>query len=643
MRSPIINLVVCFAAMLLLFTKAQAQNKAFEYAWDQAAPHTVLPDSLKKQDAVMLWYDRFILNDADFTYKDQRHYKVKILTPKGLREHSVVYVAKNDNMEFAGLDARTIKPDGKIVDLKSNEIRRLDFKEGDEEDNTTQFRFSIPGVQVGDEIEVFIDYENRGLPRGQDLTLETRLLTLQSSLTLKFSKELRLDMVAYNDMPNAEHKEESFHNVYKWILYNQESTLKQNRACPKSQIPYVSYLLRPQNYSGIMYENLHRMYHYNYEDNNSVSRDFRLKILQLSKAMETTNDYERFQLIYNYITSNIKLVKELPKEEQDLKLDYYLDKKYIDNHRLHVLLRHIFDEFKMKYYICVGRSRYEGYLDFNFIPPQAVSHFFFSFEGDTGSTHLVYPGYEKHYMIDELPANLRGTQSLCIGKPGMDGGFTDVKEVQIPLLPQDNNFRTKNSRIMVTLDTDSIRFKSKETYSGDFATAFKHIDQKEMEKDAEHRKRRMEELEMAEQQKNYPFSKVIKYQTITENFFQKMGPTSYYVYMGDLFQFEYSPVNDGKRTLDYYPYFKYKDATKTVLVFDREIASDNIDKLIKTIENEYAGVKLTATRMDAKTISIDAMYEMKIGYVPASDIDQMKKVNKALKEVYESKLVVVFK
>jgi hypothetical protein len=636
MNSVSLKYIIGLFSLLVSF-RVFSQNKDFEYSWEPVTPHTLIPDSLMKEDAILIYHNRYVLNDManhDYLYKERFHYKIKILTPKGLSENAVLRVSKNENAKFVGLDARTIKPNGKVIDLSADQIKRLDFKEGKDDDKITDLRFSIPNVEVGDEIEVLIDYESRLLPKGRDLLLQSHLVTLNAQIILKYNKDFMMDIITYNNMPKGQYEESSSHSTYKWDLKNIPSVSNQNFISPKFELPYVSYMVRVKG-NNETNNRLYKTYFANFYDKNYATGNFLSTIKRKASVSDTQSTFSQFATIYQYICSQYTLVDALPLEDQEKQLDYLLDKKQLDHHRLHVLLRHLFDELHLKYYLCIGRNKYSGFLDFNFIPPQAVTDFFFSIKDGSGNAHIVYPGYETYFKIDEMPPALRGTESLFIGKPNMEGAFVDVLEQEIASLSSDYNYHIRNARIVMHENDDSLKYKVKEIISGDLSTLYKIKAQSTLD---EERPKTIDKTS----ENSFPFTTTLRYSEESVNCMQPVGPHTYAIKLGEIISVKLSEVNPGKRTLNYFPTCAYKDINKIMISFDKEINSDNSAKLNQELTNEYASFRLSIKKVDPKTITLEVEYEIKSLFIEASQIGLLRTINNSLSEAINSNLIIVF-
>jgi hypothetical protein len=346
-------------------------------------------------------------------------------------------------------------------------------------------------------------------------------------------------------------------------------------------------------------------------------------------------------------------LKDLPEEEEKKPMEYYWEKGYIDNIRLHILLRKIIDMCELPYHIGLGRSRYQGIFDPNFIPPQAISDFFFSIQDDSAKSHIVVPGYDQFYAIDEIPFYFKATEALLLGKPqGVTGEVTDISEIQLPLTPHEFNYRLRLARINISSqDKDSVTYKCKETLSGDLSTTYrydlmKYKEGKLARDDGDKNKEPISRIEFYQTEENnpdFPFLFKCSYKVKQPVFVHFINGNSCYIMLEDVLEHNISKVNDGNRVLDYYPVSTYSDVNKLVLSFDREIASDNLDQVARSIENEYAGIKVDITRGGPSLVSIDVKYEIRKWKIEAEQIDKLRAINKSLNELYKSKIVFTFK
>jgi len=178
-----------FFYILLIYichSGSYAQNNYGEITWTLSTTPSKIPDSLKNEDAVMIYKTHSLTNERngsfEFQHAESVFCRIKFLTENGVEKYSKIALAKNGRSSISQLDARTIKPDGKVIDLKSSQIKRMDFEIDKKEDFDIQYyRFSIPGVEPGDEVEFGYTIESPGINLGKDFFFNADIPCLNST------------------------------------------------------------------------------------------------------------------------------------------------------------------------------------------------------------------------------------------------------------------------------------------------------------------------------------------------------------------------------------------------------------------------------------------------------------------------------
>lgn len=120
------------------------------YTWQATPKFSEIPAEFQSYPAVVLkdyrLYDNRI---GQYTYKAfvVKHTAIKILTDEGINNYNKVNINKKYVRDYRDLQARVIKPDGKIVPLSKDRII--------EKDNSDEKQFVFEGVEKGDIIEYY--------------------------------------------------------------------------------------------------------------------------------------------------------------------------------------------------------------------------------------------------------------------------------------------------------------------------------------------------------------------------------------------------------------------------------------------------------------------------------------------------------
>jgi hypothetical protein len=222
---------------------AQRDFKNFKWANQRNNLTHLAYSIIEGKDAIMLFNYYTIRPEIDNRFRNWAntivtiHRRIKILNQSGLDHYSNIRIFKSPNHSITFVDAFTIKRDGKIVDLDAKEIELNIFKDPSLKDNSQNvLNFSIPGVEVGDEIEIEIEiifqFKYEYLISSRDVFFNSYLPIINSVVTLDIPEGIGFKMLAYNDLDKAEVIKGGHHTTYQWRIKNQYPSIYQDEAIP---------------------------------------------------------------------------------------------------------------------------------------------------------------------------------------------------------------------------------------------------------------------------------------------------------------------------------------------------------------------------------------------------------------------------
>src|SRR6476660_5037500 len=139
--------VLAFLTAGLAFAQVEEVKN---YTWPETPKFRDIPKEFESYPAVVLkdyrLYDNRI---GQYTYKAfvVKHTAIKILTDEGINNYNKVNINKKYVRDYRDLQARVIKPNGKIVVLSKDRII--------EKDDSDERQFVFEGVEKGDIIEYY--------------------------------------------------------------------------------------------------------------------------------------------------------------------------------------------------------------------------------------------------------------------------------------------------------------------------------------------------------------------------------------------------------------------------------------------------------------------------------------------------------
>ncbi len=652
-----------FLSILLCTLNTISAQKYKDHKWYKAKPHTVIPDSLLGEDAVMIYNNQYIYNDIvdlrtnNFSSKRTVMQKIKIITQKGLEEYSKVFVNIYPNEYIKIVDARTIKANGKTVDLKSKDIKQLNFKSRFYKDSRfQQLRFSIPGVEIGDEIEIIYTAKTGKLRMAGDIIMNTYLPCLSASVTYGSSRAFVHEFKMYNNMANFVNKSSQTNTTLVWVMSNLRSIGNEYRAIYTNQIPFIRYVIRrysdgaySQDLSINDWNNLYNKYKDYYTDLSIVKEKRSLKaLIQRFKDedLEASNT-QVFMKIHQYVYENFE-VKVLPDADKRRRIKFYLDKKEINNYNLYILYEQLFNDLGIKRYMCFGRDKYNGKLDRNFVAPHIVQHDFFAFK-DVNQLHFVYPSFStRKYLLDELPLSLRGTNIMMIADGEEGSIFKDSKEITLPMNGPEKNYKLKKLKIQVDNLLDSaFSSSSSTTLSGVYSTMYRLNHKKEIDKNEydfyasfiSENEMKIDSLNISNSRTKFPYNYTLNSIQKIPLQFSQIDDNLYNLRIGELFSISDLYAPDKKRYLKYHTKYMYNDMTIVQVEFAKSIKIENLEQINKMFKNNsFGSVSINLVQKGEKTLIINISYKITEIGLQFSEYHKLRDLNIALEDLLNQKI-----
>jgi hypothetical protein len=547
------------------------------------------------------------------------------------------------------VDAFTIKPNGKIIDLNSKEVELNIYNNPDAKNSRwKQLRFSIPGVEVGDEIEIIYKTRLPYLRTSDDLYFHSNLQILNSVITIDIPEPLGVKLNVYNNLGQPKVIEGGHHITYQWRLKNLKSIGMQNYSIPAMELPYIAYNV---NFKLMFkWDNLYNAYYNSYKQVDYAGKPKSMYFGNfLRKQQQDYPDSQPTDLFYNvmmFIQDSMQVVN-LSEEEANNPLGYFLFERKINNKNLHILIREVLDFYNIPFETCFGRDKYDGPIDFDFPSTHQINEIFYLFNDANGSPRIVYPSYPNHrYYFDELPNNLEGTQVLAVKGRNQYSVKIQTRRLKIPVSVINNNYLKQYKTFTINLNEKKFDIECKEKYSGNFL-----------------RDERQEKLSMNDDfdpdllnsiygfkpdtfyvdefTNTTPIKYSVRYNYSEEGLFDIIESDLYSFQLSN-FVFHHSIIDypDIERTMSFYPEMAYEDQVNIFLSFEEPVSIKNESSLDKYIENEFGSYSLLFKQVSNNSIQIVSQYKIYGKPLPAKNYNLLLELNKFLDQAMELEVFV---
>jgi hypothetical protein len=655
--------VFCFLFLMFSLKLGLAQKTDRDYVWPDKGSYDALLDTFHSEDAVILYKEERLSIEAfdpsqfaTMTTQFLTHVKMKILTPDGVTKNTRMSVLRHRGSELKTLDARTIKKDGQVVDLFSKDIHEIDLGAAIGKKSESQvLRFSIPGAEVGDEIEFVVLMSYHGIVTTEEKFLnDENCFCLLSNYLTTIPLSFQMDAKCYNNMPRP--VIDTLHNrrSFRFSMKNLPPLHQDEFSIPQLEFPFLRFAIR---YIPIThYSTTKDIQHIlalepgTWEDYGSTEvemLDNAPAFLRSRLEADFNGLYDAYfpiwgvkdtlkQMVsfFNYIHDSIRIV-DVSYKEYDNSVEYYLKRKEV----LQPLMLYFFDKMfrrlKMNYYFGLGKDKYTGPFDQDFITSQLTTHKFLGFELNKHFYYFFIPTMHHAYQFGEVPANLRGTDAMLISR---NTQADPVRIFTFPITDRDKNFSKTSVFLTVDLKKSSVSRSDRQIMSGNYSTdkRFNLIEASKKEKEIETMMSKEEQdagsvyqLDSARIDKIErvsPFLTTIKRVSHSDKAVRTLDKDVYSVSLNGIIRHDMLPYGGWKRkTTCSIPYL-YDDNFKVYLIFDKPVELVNSDQIKGSWEGIVGKYGLKVVQVNETTILVDSDYNLLTQNIAPSDYPSIAKM-----------------
>jgi hypothetical protein len=206
---------------LLLVSSLFAGHNLFAqtYHWKESPKIEPVPDSFKNESAVFLLEQRIIKYVPQEKGNDVNVYRtihrvIKLQDDKGVEYFNKMTVSPSSGGSIVEVKGRTIKADGKVIDLKQDQIKTKANENGD-----VQYHLAFEGIEKGDEVEMYY-VEQRPFGQFGSEIMQFGLPVVHANFKLEIPSFWLYDTKGYNGFPDAKDTVIEKRRIYSANQYN---------------------------------------------------------------------------------------------------------------------------------------------------------------------------------------------------------------------------------------------------------------------------------------------------------------------------------------------------------------------------------------------------------------------------------------
>lgn len=632
-----------------------AQNR--EFVWTETPTLVPIPAEFQNNDAVITYHKQRYAVDEKYDLYYTVHTRVRILTAKGLEEHARIMLPKYTKFtSVVTLDARTIKKNGTVVDLKQEDIKKLDLPIDDFNDMAELMVFSIPGAEVGDEVEMLFIIKNAGF--SSTIFLQQHLPTLKSTYEMRLPKMLFMDIVSYNGMVKPLVIEKNDFTNYTWQMENLPSYGDDHLGIKTLTIPYIYQIFQAPEFSmlnfGIVADQLKWSDILKAWKDEVVVKDkinvkydnfYKNYIDKATQGISKQDSVQKIIAIHNALNQSLEINNSLGRE--NLPLPAFLEKGEIAYFDLICLYIKILENQYVPYSIVFSKSKYEGPFDFSLADISQIDYISFAVKDGNGNMHLITPRTSSTtYCAGELPLNVHGTAAIVVHGDDLTEG-----SITLPTIEGQSNFRSRKIQATVNLTNGTIKKTVKESMQGSYSLFVRgsYISANNDNKLKDYleyltRERDLydviDSISISGPALEFPFDFKLNYELTQDKAVSQFEDGLYQLNFSNWFYHNTEELSEQERTLTYYPVTGRKDQFKYYLVFDKKVELVNADNLkVQVVHPEHGAYELTVKQVNPTVILLESNYVISGNEFAPTDMAKLKEINDAWEQASQTPLL----
>ena len=414
---------------------AQAQDVK-TYTWDANPKFSEVPSEFSNYPAVVIKDER-LMEVSEIVRKSYvvKHVVIKIQQYEGIDLYNKVSIEKQFVKDYLDIQARVIKPDGKIMLLSKDRIVT--------HDNSKDRQFVFEGVETGDILEYY--YVIKDYPEISDAEYFQRAIpVMEARFQLKNFKLGVSHIDAYNGM-----KEEYTRGYKVYVARNLPAFKDEMNAANRANLAKLYYKFDGIiNYTWMVY---YRSLNFYAEGKSAKSmiQDFveSLKLDDVSAPLD-----ERLKKMDIYLKENIKI------DQQDNYKRIFETKKMTPSMVLN-LYKDVLDYLKVPYHFVVSTDKFTDKFDSENVVPAALTEIMI-YIPETKKYLSPFHYYMPYGMPSAVSVNNNGISYYMVD------GDVRYEFLKIGNVPMQDNIESSSSEITLGDDMETVAVNKENSFTG---------------------------------------------------------------------------------------------------------------------------------------------------------------------------------
>lgn len=402
----------------------------------------------KKEPAIIITDERIIEyaieSDKSFHMYKTMHKIIRVNNEKAMEQFNKVYVPVSSRSKLVKVKARSIAPNGTVVEVNENNIKELK----DVEDYGNFKIFAIEGLQKGGEVEYTYTLDIEPQESGREVfQSETKI----KSGTFKIISPSHIEMQAqgYNGFPVLTVKEGD-KRVVSATLANVPAQREEHYTTQDANLMKVDYHIASftdqsgKKVEGVSWKKIAAFFDKLVAQETTKDAKRVRKLITKDLKLNGLSDEQKIKAIEEYVKSNI-MMREGDGPEYSSVYNI-ITNKYGDELGLTKLYASCFKQLNIPYEVMITSNRYQSRFDEYFATWQNMRHFAF-----------VFPQFDKYliptaieYRLGMAPYMFASNHALMLNRATLH--HIPMSDTSINYIRKDIQIQTPSGQDHATLD-----------------------------------------------------------------------------------------------------------------------------------------------------------------------------------------------
>ncbi|WP_296618697.1 DUF3857 domain-containing protein [Marivirga sp.] len=405
----------------LLISTDSLSQQYIPYSWDNSRKtEEVVMDQNSEIVLLNKLKYQYVYEDEKLTLYYTKHYIVKVNSDKAVSSNNRIYIPLSNTIEIMDIKARTLGPDGKVVELDKNEIKEVEDKDGGKGYKI----FAIEGAEVGDEIEFYHTRKMAPEYFGREF-VQFEAPVNKFEFTLTCPPNLKYEVKGYNGLPEIEFTENEEYNQYSVSAENIPALSEEPFSNYNSERMRLELMLAYNSYSDgsklFTWEKIGKNIHSKIIKRERSEDKAVAKLLRKIDFSNASNEYDKAAIIEDYMKKNFFYEENAGIES--LQLDFIIDNKFSNKLGLARLTAALLKASNVQYEIVLVPDRKKMEIDLTFESYNYLSDYLFYLPK---SKSYLTP-HDLSIRLDIIPSEFTATEAVFIKE-------TIIRDYSIPVI-----------------------------------------------------------------------------------------------------------------------------------------------------------------------------------------------------------------